>query len=195
MFLARVLGVFYIINNVEDDAIRTRGRRQLLLNTIPFLVLFLTFLVRTLVKEGFAVNPETGNIYMEPYKYLTNFIDMWYLVIVLLVGVVLLLFAIVKTLICKKYIYGIWFAGTGVVLVVLALLLNVGWNNTAYYPSNADLQSSLTLSNSCSSLFTLQTMTIVSILVPFVVAYIAYVWYLMDRKKIDKKELTEDEVY
>lgn len=195
MFLARVLGVFYIINNVEDDAIRTRGRRQLLLNTIPFLVLFLTFLVRTLVKEGFAVNPETGNIYMEPYKYLTNFIDMWYLVIVLLVGVVLLLFAIVKTLLCKKYIYGIWFAGTGVVLVVLALLLNVGWNNTAYYPSNADLQSSLTLSNSCSSLFTLQTMTIVSILVPFVVAYIACVWYLMDRKKIDKKELTEDEVY
>lgn len=195
IFLARVLGVFYIINNVEDDAIRARGRRQLLLNTIPFLVLFLTFLVRTLVKEGFAVNPETGNIYMEPYKYLTNFIDMWYLVIVLLVGVVLLLFAIVKTLLCKKYIYGIWFAGTGVVLVVLALLLNVGWNNTAYYPSNADLQSSLTLSNSCSSLFTLQTMTIVSILVPFVVAYIAYVWYLMDRKKIDKKELTEDEVY
>ena len=195
MFLARVLGVFYIINNVEDDAIRVRGRRQLLLNTIPFLVLFLTFLVRTLVKEGFAVNPETGNIYMEPYKYLTNFIDMWYLVIVLLVGVVLLLFAIVKTLLCKKYIYGIWFAGTGVVLVVLALLLNVGWNNTAYYPSNADLQSSLTLSNSCSSLFTLQTMTIVSILVPFVVAYIAYVWYLMDRKKIDKKELTENEVY
>lgn len=195
MFLARVLGVFYIINNVEDDAIRTRGKRQLLLNTIPFLVLFLTFLVRTLVKEGFAVNPETGNIYMEPYKYLTNFIDMWYLVIVLLVGVVLLLFAIVKTLLCKKYIYGIWFAGTGVVLVVLALLLNVGWNNTAYYPSNADLQSSLTLSNSCSSLFTLQTMTIVSILVPFVVAYIAYVWHLMDRKKIDKKELTEDEVY
>ena len=120
---------------------------------------------------------------------------MWYLVIVLLVGVVLLLFAIVKTLLCKKYIYGIWFAGTGIVLVVLALLLNVGWNNTAYYPSNADLQSSLTLSNSCSSLFTLQTMTIVSILVPFVVAYIAYVWYLMDRKKIDKKELTEDEVY
>lgn len=195
MFLARVLGVFYIINNVEDDAIRTRGRRQLLLNTIPFLALFLTFLVRTLVKEGFAVNPETGNIYMEPYKYLTNFIDMWYLVIVLLVGVVLLLFAIVKTLLCKKYIYGIWFAGTGIVLVVLALLLNAGWNNTAYYPSNADLQSSLTLSNSCSSLFTLQTMTIVSILVPFVVAYIAYVWYLMDRKKIDKKELTEDEVY
>ena len=195
MFLARVLGVFYIINNVEDDAIRTRGRRQLLLNTIPFLVLFLTFLVRTLVKEGFAVNPETGNIYMEPYKYLTNFIDMWYLVVVLLVGVVLLLFAIGKTLLCKKYIYGIWFAGTGVVLVVLALLLNVGWNNTAYYPSNADLQSSLTLSNSCSSLFTLQTMTIVSILVPFVVAYIAYVWHLMDRKKIDKKELTEDEVY
>lgn len=195
MFLARVLGVFYIINNVEDDAIRTRGKRQLLLNTIPFLALFLTFLVRTLVKEGFAVNPETGNIYMEPYKYLTNFIDMWYLVIVLLVGVVLLLFAIVKTLLCKKYIYGIWFAGTGVVLVVLALLLNVGWNNTAYYPSNADLQSSLTLSNSCSSLFTLQTMTIVSILVPFVVTYIAYVWYLMDRKKIDKKELTEDEVY
>lgn len=195
MFLARILGVFYIINNVEDEVVRSRGRHQLLLNTVPFLVLFLAFLIRTLLKEGFAEEPLTGLIVKEPMKYLHNFVEMWYLSVLLLTGVVLLLFAIVKTLINKAYIRGIWFAGSGVVLVVLALLLSAGWNHTAYYPSNADLQSSLTLANSCSSKFTLQTMSVVSLLVPFVVAYIAYVWYLMDKKKIDKAELKEDDVY
>lgn len=195
MFLSRILGTFYIINNVNDAAIQERSKRQLLVNTVPFLVLFLSFLIRTLLKDGFAENVNDGSIYMEPMKYLNNFVTMWYLLLVLLVGVLMLLYALGKTLFTKNYTKGIWFAGIGVVLVVLSLLLCAGWNHTAYYPSNIDIQSSLTISNSCSSLFTLQTMSVVSILVPFVVAYIAYVWYVMDKKKLDKEELKDDEVY
>ncbi|WP_455050309.1 cytochrome d ubiquinol oxidase subunit II [Hoylesella nanceiensis] len=195
MFLSRILGTFYIINNVNDAAIQERSKRQLLVNTVPFLVLFLSFLIRTLLKDGFAENVNDGSIYMEPMKYLNNFVTMWYLLLVLLVGVLMLLYALGKTLFTKNYTKGIWFAGIGVVLVVLSLLLCAGWNHTAYYPSNIDIQSSLTISNSCSSLFTLQTMSVVSILVPFVVAYIAYVWYVMDKKKIDKEELKDDEIY
>ena len=195
MFLSRILGTFYIINNVNDAAIQERSKRQLLVNTVPFLVLFLSFLIRTLLKDGFAENVNDSSIYMEPMKYLNNFVTMWYLLVVLLIGVLMLLYALGKTLFTKNYTKGIWFAGIGVVLVVLSLLLCAGWNHTAYYPSNIDIQSSLTISNSCSSLFTLQTMSVVSILVPFVVAYIAYVWYLMDKKKLDKEELKDDEVY
>ena len=195
MFLSRILGTFYIINNVNDTAIQERSKKQLLVNTVPFLILFLSFLIRTLFKDGFAENVNDGSIYMEPMKYLNNFITMWYLLVVLLVGVLMLLYALGKTLFTKNYTKGIWFAGIGVVLVVLSLLLNAGWNHTAYYPANIDLQSCLTISNSCSSLFTLQTMSVVSILVPFVVAYIAYVWYVMDKKKLDKEELKDDEVY
>ena len=195
MFLSRILGTFYIINNVNDAAIQERSKRQLLVNTVPFLVLFLSFLIRTLLKDGFAENVNDSSIYMEPMKYLNNFVTMWYLLLVLLVGVLMLLYALGKTLFTKNYTKGIWFAGIGVVLVVLSLLLCAGWNHTAYYPSNIDIQSSLTISNSCSSLFTLQTMSVVSILVPFVVAYIAYVWYVMDKKKLDKEELKGDELY
>lgn len=195
MFLSRILGTFYIINNVNDAAIQERSKRQLLVNTVPFLVLFLSFLIRTLLKDGFAENVNDGSIYMEPMKYLNNFVTMWYLLVVLLVGVLMLLYALGKTLFTMNYTKGIWFAGIGVVLVVLSLLLCAGWNHTAYYPSNIDIQSSLTISNSCSSLFTLQTMSVVSILVPFVVAYIAYVWYVMDKKKLDKEELKDDELY
>ena len=195
MFLSRILGTFYIINNVNNAAIQERSKRQLLVNTVPFLVLFLSFLIRTLLKDGFAENVNDGSIYMEPMKYLNNFVTMWYLLVVLLVGVLMLLYALGKTLFTKNYTKGIWFAGIGVVLVVLSLLLCAGWNHTAYYPSNIDIQSSLTISNSSSSLFTLQTMSVVSILVPFVVAYIAYVWYVMDKKKLDKEELKDDEVY
>ena len=195
MFLSRILGTFYIINNVNDAAIQERSKRQLLVNTVPFLVLFLSFLIRTLLKDGFAENVNDGSIYMEPMKYLNNFVTMWYLLVMLLVGVLMLLYALGKTLFTKNYTKGIWFAGIGVVLVVLSLLLCAGWNHTAYYPSNIDIQSSLTISNSCSSLFTLQTMSVVSILVPFVVAYIAYVWYVMDKKKLDKEELKDDELY
>lgn len=194
-FLARILGLLYIINNVDDDALRNRGRILLRSNTVLFLIFFLAFLIRTLLKDGYAVNPETGGIFMEPLKYLHNFLDMWYATAVLLVGVVLVLFGIGRTLLTKNYIRGIWPTGIGVVLTVLALLLCAGWNNTAYYPSNADLQSSLTITNSSSSEFTLQTMAIVSLFIPFVLAYIVYAWYCLDKKKITKEEIEQGEAY
>lgn len=194
-FLARILGLLYIINNVDDDALRNRGRMLLRSNTVLFLIFFLAFLIRTLLKDGYAVNPETGVIFMEPLKYLHNFLEMWYVTAILLVGVVLVLFGIGRTLLAKSYIRGIWPTGIGVVLTVLALLLCAGWNNTAYYPSNADLQSSLTITNSSSSEFTLQTMAIVSLFIPFVLAYIVYAWYCLDKKKITKEEIEQGEAY
>ena len=192
VFLARILGTLYINNNVNDDIIRGRVRKQLVVNTALFLLFFLPFLIVTLIGEGYAVN-EAGIIFMEPMKYLNNFLVMWPLAIILLVGVVLLLFGIVKTILKPAYIRGIWPAGIGVVLVVLVLFLIAGWNNTAYYPSTADLQSSLTLQNSSSSEFTLKAMFYVSFLVPFVLAYIVYAWRAIDKKEIDRKEIAEDD--
>ena len=190
-FLARVLGVLYVMNNVNDENIRSRGSVRLVGVVVPFLILFLAFMVRTLLKDGYAYDPATGVIVMEPMKYLHNFMDMWYLTVVLLVGVVLLLYGVVRTIVSKTYVGGIWPAGIGVVLVVLVLLLCAGWNNTAYYPSNVDLQSSLTIANSCSSEFTLRTMAVVSLFIPFVLAYIVYAWWSIDKKKLDKEELKE----
>ena len=192
VFLARILGTLYINNNVNDDIIRGRVRKQLLVNTVLFLLFFLPFLIVTLVGEGYAVN-EAGVIVMEPMKYLNNLLAMWPLAIILLVGVVLLLFGIVKTVLKPEYVRGIWPAGIGVVLVVLVLFLIAGWNNTAYYPSTADQQSSLTLQNSSSSEFTLKAMFYVSFLVPFVLAYIVYAWRAIDKKTIDRKEIAEDD--
>ena len=132
---------------------------------------------------------------MEPYKYLNNFISMWYLLIIFIIGVVLVLFGIGKTIVSKDYIGGIWPAGIGTILTVLALLLCSAWNNTAYYPSTADLQSSLTLENSCSSEFTLTTMFYVSLLVPFVLAYIVYAWRAIDAEKLDMDDIKNDHAY
>lgn len=182
MFLARVLGILYIINNVDDEDIRSRGSVRLIGCAVPFLVLFLGFFIRTLLKDGYAVDPSTGVVYMEEMKYLHNYLDMWPLAVLTVIGVVLLLYGIVRTILSSTYIKGIWPAGIGVMLVVLSLLLVAGWGNTAYYPSNTDLQCSLTIANSCSSEFTLRTMFYVSLLVPFVFGYIAYVWRVMDRK-------------
>ena len=194
VFLARVLGILYVMNNVDDKDIRSRVPGRLIGAAVPFLVLFVAYLVHVLLKDGFAYN-DAGYIYMEPYKYLTNFIDMWYLLVVLLVGVVLVLYGIGKTIFSKGYIGGIWPAGIGTVLTVLALLLSCAWNHTAYYPSTADLQSSLTLENSCSSEFTLNTMFWVSLLVPFVLAYIIYAWRAIDKKKLTKEEIQTDHAY
>ena len=194
-FLARVLGILYIINNVNDENIRCRGSVRLVGTAVPFVILFVAFVVRLVLKDGYAYDPITGVISMEPMKYLHNLCDMWYVTIVLVVGVVAVLYGIIRTIVSKTYIAGIWPAGIGTVLTVLALLLCAGWNNTAFYPSNADLQSSLTIVNSCSSEFTLQVMSVVSILVPFVLAYIIYAWYSIDKKKLDKEELTTDEAY
>ncbi|MBE6261200.1 MAG: cytochrome d ubiquinol oxidase subunit II [Prevotella sp.] len=194
MFLARVLGTLYIINNVNDEDIRSRASVRLVGAAVPFLVFFVAYLVHLLLKDGYAYD-DAGVISVVPYKYLTNFIDMWYLTIILLVGVVLVLYAIGKTIVSKTYIKGIWPAGIGVVLVVLPLLLMSAWNHTAYYPSTADLQSSLTIVNSCSSEFTLRTMFYVSLIIPFVLAYIVYAWRAIDKKKIERADITDDHAY
>ncbi len=194
-FLARILGILYIMNNVNDENIRCRGSVRLIGAAVPFVILFVAFLVRTLIKDGYAYDPASGVITIEAQKYLNNFISMWYLAIILLAGVVLVLYGIIRTIVSKTYIGGIWPTGVGTVLTVLTLLLCAGLNNTAYYPSNADLQSSLTIANSCSSYFTLKTMAVVSILIPFVLAYIVYAWYSIDKKKLDKQEILTDESY
>ena len=194
-FLARMLGTLYIINNVDDENIRCRASVRLLGCTIAFLLLFLPFLIRTLLKDGFAIDKTTGMIVMESEKYLNNLVTMWPLLVMFAIGVALLLYGTVRTTMSNTYIHGIWPAGIGTVLAVLSLLLCAGYNSTAYYPSNADLQSSLTIANSCSSEFTLRTMFYVSLLVPLVVGYIAYVWYVMDKKKLTKEEVSQDEAY
>ena len=195
VFLSRVLGILYVMNNVADEDIRSRGSVRLLGAAIPFVILFVAYLVHLLLKDGYAVDPATGVIFLEPMKYVHNLLDMWYLDILLLLGVGLVLFGIGKTAISPNYVGGIWPAGIGTVLTVLALFLVAGWNNTAYYPSTADLQSSLTLANSCSSEFTLRTMFYVSFLVPFVLAYIVYCWRKIDAKKLDKEEILTDHAY
>ncbi len=191
-FLARILGALYFINNINDAALDFRCRRAVLANMLPFLVLFLAFVVRTLLAEGYAVDPATGTIYMEKFKYFHNFVAQPWLVCLFLAGVASVLWGIMKTLLCPPYDRGIWPTGIGTVLAVLSLFLLAGYNNTAYYPSTADLQSSLTLSNSCSSLFTLKTMANASLLVPFVLAYIFYAWRKIDSRKIDLKEIQDD---
>ncbi len=194
MFLARVLGTLYIINNVNDEDIRSRASVRLIGAALPFVLFFVAYLIHLLLKDGYAYD-EAGVISIVPYKYLDNLIDMWYLTILLLIGVVLVLYAIGKTVVSKTYIGGIWPAGVGVVLVVLPLLLMSAWNHTAYYPSTADLQSSLTIVNSCSSEFTLRTMFYVSLIIPFVLAYIVYAWWSIDKKKLDKQEIADDHAY
>ena len=194
-FLARALGSFYIINNVASNIINSRARRQVLLNSTIFLVLFLVFLTHILLKDGYAYDPQTGIITMEPMKYLHNLLDMWYLLIVLLISVALLLYAIIRTVRDESYTKGIWLAGVGVVLVVLVLLLCAGWNNTAYYPSNVNLQSSLTIANSSGSKFTLTAMSVVSLFIPFVLGYIFWAWRAIDKKQITEEEILDEEAY
>lgn len=192
-FLARILGCLYFIRSIRDTGLIPRCRRQLLGDSIPFLLFFLAFVVHTLLKDGFAVHPETGIIFMEPYKYFHNLTDMPILLVLFLSGVTGVLFGLIRGIFCHTCHNGFWFTGAGTILTVLSLLLCVGYNHTAYYPSTADLQSSLTLANSCSSLFTLKTMAYVSLLLPIVVAYIAYVWKVMDRKPLTSEEVTENE--
>ena len=195
LFLSRSLGNLYIINNIASEDIRSRASVRLVGNFVVFLITFLAFLVYVVLKDGYAIVPETGEIVIEPNKYLNNLLEMWQVTVVLVIGVVLVLFGVVKTISSKTYIRGIWPVGIGVVLVVVSVLLCAGWNNTAYYPSTADLQSSLTISNSCSSYFTLNTMAIVSILIPFVLAYIIYAWRKIDSREITPKEIEEEESY
>ncbi len=195
VFLARVLGILYVINNVDDEDIRSRGSVRLLGAAIPFVILFVAYLVHLLLKDGYAYTDE-GLIYMQPYKYLSNLLEMPYLLVFLIFGIVSVLWGIGIELFRKDESgKGIWYAGAGTIVTVLCLLLCSAWNHTAYYPSTADLQSSLTLANSCSSEFTLRTMFYVSLLVPFVLAYIIYAWRAIDAKKLTKEEIRDDHAY
>ena len=196
-FLARILGCLCIHKQVEEGQLDNHQRiiRPLWTSTILFLGLFLAFLGHILTCEGYAVDPQTGVVFMEPYKYLHNLIVMWPLLVVLLIGVVFVLFGILWSLTHKEYRRGFWVVGFGTVVTVTVLLLLTAWNNTAYYPSTADLQLSLTMQNSCSSEFTLRTMFWVSLLIPFVLAYIIYAWRAIDKKKLTLDEINNDHAY
>ena len=191
LFLSRVLGLLYFMNSIENTAIYERSKIQLLYNTVPFLVFFLYFVIALLFKDGFAYQPETGAITIEPYKYLHNLLAMPVNTIMLLIGVVGVLWGIVSTLL-KGGTKGIWFAGGGTVLTVWALLILAAFNHTSFYPSVFDLQSSLTIENASSSRFTLVAMSYVSLFVPFVLGYIWYAWKSMNNKKISTEELEQE---
>ena len=192
--LARILGMLYIKNNIEHEAILERCTKQLPKNAVLFLVFFVAFLIHVLVKVGYTDQGSMG-IYEEDMKYLHNLIEMPVLIPLLLIGVGLVLWGIFWSSRCTAYRKGIWFTGIGTVLTVLVLFLLAGWNHTAYYPSLADADSSLTLANSCSSEFTLRTMTYVSFLIPFVLAYIIYAWRAIDKKRITQEEIEKEESY
>ena len=191
LFLARVLGALYFIFTVDNEAIIARSKKQVLYNAIPFLVFFLYFLIALLLKKGFAVQPDTGEVSLEKFKYLHNVLQMPLNTVILLVGVVGVLWGIISTIFMKSS-KGFWFAGTGTVFTVFALFIIAGFNNTAFYPSIYDLQSSLTIQNASSSKFTLTAMSYVSLMIPFVLAYIIYFWRAMNRKKVTDKEMQEE---
>lgn len=187
-FLSRILGLLYFNNTIDHEEIAARTKKQLWINVVPFLVFFLYFVIALLLKKGFAFDPESGVVSMEKFKYLHNLLQMPLVLIIFLVGVVLVLLGIANDLF-KKAGKGIWFAGIGTILTVFALFLVAGFNNTCYYPSAYDLQSSLTIRNSSSSEFTLRAMSVVSLLIPFVIAYIWYAWKSINNKKIDQAEM------
>ncbi|MDY6412628.1 MAG: cytochrome d ubiquinol oxidase subunit II [Bacteroidales bacterium] len=196
-FLARTLASLYFINNIDDDELQKSQHRMLLVNAVIFVVLFLGTCAVILTSRGVEIDAG-GNAMWTEYKYLINYIDLWWALAILLIGVALVLTGIIKSLLKPEFRSGIWLAGIGTILVVMSLFWVLGYNNTAYYPSLLDVQSSLTLANSSSSEFTLRTMSYVSLLVPFVLGYIAWVWYKMDHKKITQAEMDnagDDEIY
>jgi cytochrome d ubiquinol oxidase subunit II len=195
-FLARILAILYFMNNIRHDEIQVRAKKSLLRNTLPFLVVFLVFVGLLLTRKGFAVDPQSGKVYLEQFKYLHNLIGMPLVALMFLSGTLLVLFGIGKSLKIAGYSKGIWFSGIGTLLVVFSLFALAGYHHTAYYPSTFDLQSSLTIINSSSSRYTLIAMSYVSLLVPFVAAYIFYAWRSINREKISTDEIeSESHVY
>lgn len=194
MFLTVSLGAMYMINNIDDEALAKQCRKWLMRSFVLFLVLFVLVMWQLLTMSGFAVDAH-GVVYVEEYKYLHNLLAMPHVIAMILMGALLLLAGVLATLLKPDFKRGIWLAGPGTVLAVMAVFMLAGYNNTSYYPSTVDLQSSLTLANSCSSEFTLRTMAIVSLIIPFVVAYIAYFWRQMDKKSITTEELQNGDKY
>lgn len=193
-FLSRVLASLYFINSVAHAEIIERSRKQLIRNSIPFLFFFLFFLANLLLMKGFAYDPETGIVSLESFKYLHNLWQMPAVLVILLLGVALVLLGISRTIFCfeKCSTKGIWLSGSGSILTVFALFLVAGFNNTAFYPSTFDLQNSLTIENASSSKYTLTAMSYVSLMVPFVIAYIWWAWKAINKTKITVKEMEED---
>ena len=194
MCLAISLGALYMINNIDNERLAGQLRKSLTISFAGFLVTLLFVLVKLLTMDGFAVSAE-GVVSMESYKYLHNLLQMPAVLVMFLVGAVLLVWGVVATLVKRGFKRGIWLSGAGTVMAVMALFMIAGYNNTAFYPSTYDLQSSLTLANSCSSEFTLKTMAVVSLIIPFVVAYIAYFWHKMDKKSLTTEELKNSDKY
>ncbi|MBO5732357.1 MAG: cytochrome d ubiquinol oxidase subunit II [Alistipes sp.] len=194
MLLTVSLGAMYLINNIDDDKLAQQLRRSLVYSFGLFLVMFVVVLGQILTMDGFAVNA-SGEVYMESYKYLQNFLSMPVVLALLLIGAVLVVAGVATTLLRKGFTRGIWLSGPGTVLAVMALFMVVGYNDTSYYPSTADLSASLTLANSSSSEFTLRTMAIVSLIIPFVLAYIAYFWRQMDKRSLTTEELEKGDKY
>ncbi|MEN8227849.1 MAG: cytochrome d ubiquinol oxidase subunit II [Bacteroidota bacterium] len=190
-FLARVLGLLYFMNTIDNENIITRTKKQLLYNAVPFVLFFLIFAVWLMLRDGFAVNPESGEIFMEPFKYLHNLLAMPPVLVMFLLGVLAVLGGIALSLL-KDTSNGIWFTGPGTILVVFSLFMLAGFNNTAFYPSVYDLQSSLTIQNASSSHYTLVAMSWVSLFVPFVIAYIIFAWRALNKTKINEKEMREE---
>ena len=194
LFLARMQAGFYFLNNLaDDDDVTSRARRETIINGGIFVVLFLVFIAVLFTTTGYAYDPATGIVTADSYRYLFNLIDLWWFGALFLIGVLMVLYALFRMLFKPGWRCGIWFSGIGTVLVILSLFAILGYNNTVYLPSLTDLQSSLTIANSSSTLFTLKTMSIVSILVPFVIAYIAYVWRKMDATPITPDEVRADD--
>lgn len=193
-FLARVLGLLYIMNSVGDTVILGRTRRHLWYNSLLFLVFFLSWTSALLLSPGFAVDPVTGQVSMESFKYLHNLLAMPLVLVIFLAGVILVLVGLARSLFwfASHHAQGIWLCGPGTILTVLGLLMLAGFNNTAFYPSTFDLQSSLTIMNSSSSKYTLTAMSYVSLMVPFVIAYIWYAWSSINRKRITVQEMEEE---
>ena len=188
------LGALYLINNIDDKPLSDQLRKALVRSFVAFLVVLVAVLAQLLTMDGFGVNAD-GVVSMMPYKYLNNLLEMPVVLILFLVGAVLVVAGVALTVFKQGFCRGIWLSGPGTVFVVMAIFLIAGYNGTAYYPSTADLQSSLTLSNSCSSEFTLTAMSIVSLIIPFVVAYIAYFWRKMDARSITTQELETGDKY
>lgn len=194
LLLTISLGALYLINNIESSTLAAQLRRSLAICFGLFLVVFLIVVYQLITMDGFAVDA-SGAVYLEKGKYFTNLIEMPAVLTLLLVGAVLLIVGVGATLLRKDFRRGIWLAGPGTVFAVMALFMTVGYNGTAYYPSTADLGSSLTLTNSSSSEFTLRTMAVVSLIIPFVLAYIAYFWRQMDKRSLSTEELNKGEKY
>ncbi|MGI6320674.1 MAG: cytochrome d ubiquinol oxidase subunit II [Bacteroidales bacterium] len=191
MFLARVLGALYIINSVDDEVIRTRARKQVVINTIPFLLFFLFFIARLFMMDGYAINPDTKEVFMEPHKYLNNYLQMPLALILFLAGVVLVLSGIALSWF-KKCNGGVWYSGIGTVLTVLSLFFVLGYNNTCFYPSSVDIQSSLSIENASSSHYTLTAMSYISFFVPVVATYIFFTWRAIDKAKIKREDMDDN---